>query len=61
MKPSYVGELEWALGEIRCRFNDRNNNRQAQVDAALRYAQCVSIARRGGTRIPKRPDLDKCV
>jgi hypothetical protein len=54
---SYVGELEWALAEIRRAFSDRNPNREAQVLRALAYAGEVSTARAGHATLPERPDI----
>jgi hypothetical protein len=57
MRRSYVGELEWALAEIRRSFSDRNPNREAAVQRALAYAAEVSVARTGGESLPERPDI----
>lgn len=59
MKRTYVGELEFALNSIRSSFHDRNPNRQAMVDAALAYANAVSIARRSRLPLPPRPKCDR--
>lgn len=61
MKRTYVGELEWALGQVNCAHNDRNPNRAAQIDAAVRYGLAVAIARRSKEPIPERPDMKKAV
>jgi hypothetical protein len=60
-KRTYVGELEWAIDQIRRVFSDRNPNREAQVQAALAYAQEVSSARTGSERIPERPRMGSVV
>jgi hypothetical protein len=60
MKPrTYVGELEWALEQILSANSDRNPNRQAQLDAAVKYGLSVAIARRSGESIPPRPDMKR--
>ncbi len=56
---TYVGEMEWALQEINIRNHDRNNNRQAHVQAATRYGIAVANARRSRAPLPERPDMKR--
>jgi len=58
---TYVGELEWALGQIRLQFHDRNPHRQARVTAALDYGLAVAIARRSHEPLPDRPNMERIV
>lgn len=58
---TYVGEMEWALGQIRSAFHDRNPNRQAQVDTAVNYGLAVAIARRSKEPLPERPDMKRAI
>jgi len=61
-KRSYVGELEWALGQIQMAHQDRNPNRAAQIDGMLKYAHEVAVARRSKEPIPcERPDRKKLI
>ena len=56
-KRTYVGEMEWALEQINSANHDRNPNRQAQLQAAIKYGLAVAVARRGYESIPERPDI----
>lgn len=61
MKRTYFGEMAWALEQVNCANNDRNQNRFAQVDTATRYGLAVAIARRSKLPIPPRPDVKKAI
>ena len=52
---SYAEEMALAIDKAICANNDRNPNRQAEVDGWLRYGLSVAIARRGSEPIPERP------
>ncbi len=58
-KRSYVGEMEWALDEINVAHNDRNPNRAAQINAAVKFGLAVAVARRNKEPLPLRPDMKK--
>lgn len=52
---TWVGELEHAISMARSANNDRNPNRQAEVDGWLGWGLAVAIARRSHAPIPPRP------
>jgi hypothetical protein len=60
-KRTYVGELEWAIGQIRVAFQDRNPNRAAQINGLLDYAAKVSEARIDRKPLPPRPTPERMV
>lgn len=61
MKRTYVGEMAWALEAINSAHHDRNPNRAAQIDMAVKYGLAVAIARRSKDPIPHRPDMTRAV
>lgn len=60
-RPSYIGELTWAIGKAICANGDRNPNRWAQMNAMLHYANDVLIARRSRSECPPRPKMEELV
>lgn len=61
MKRTYVGELEWVVGQINMAQGDSNPNRAAQLRKLCDYGSAVGIARRGKEPLPPRPDPNKMV
>ena len=54
-------ELEWVLDQINMANNDRNSNRQAQLEKLTRYGLVVGIAVRCGEPFPTRPNWRKAI
>lgn len=61
MKRTYVGELEWVIGQINIAHTDSNPNRSAQIRKLCNYGSVVGIARRSKEPLPPRPNLEKMV